>query len=79
MTLREFNKMSKEIILSVRMEKLGKDKEKFELLLADLDKSTLDRLKFFIFEQLIKDKMEFMYLDDLEFLRDNNFLEDLRK
>lgn len=70
--------MTKEIILSVRMEKLTKDKEKFELLLADLPKDTLDRLKFFIFDQLIKNKMEFMYLDDLEFLRDNKFLENLK-
>lgn len=70
--------MAKEIILSVRMEKLKDNKESFELLLADLPKDTLDRLKFFIFDQLIKDKMEFMYLDDLEFLRDNKFLEDLK-
>jgi hypothetical protein len=64
------------IILAIKMIKVTHDKERFEMLLADLPKDVKDRLKFFIFNLFIKDKINFMSLKDLNFLRKEGILKD---
>jgi hypothetical protein len=76
LTLNNIEDNKENIVFAVRMTKIKDDTNKFQILVADLDENAKDQLKFFIFDMFIKDKMQYMSLYDLNFLRKQGILKD---